>query len=213
MQQVKSIAYPGTKREKMKKTTLMMIASATMLLAAPATETNMTTQGRGMGMGAKMGQGQGMHGKKMMQRKGMAKKAMHSPFLIKHGLPHLTKMIMPYMNDPDFALTAEQKGQLAKVRKETMGAIMKIKPEVISLRKEIVSSSTSRKSAASLKEKVEKLASLEAEATMAHLKCIEETKAILSKDQLLYMLSHQNKGMMHGKRMMRHGKGMMKRVQ
>ncbi len=197
----------------MKKTTLLMIASATMLLAAPTTETDMATQGRGMG--AKMGQGQGMmmHGKKMMCRKGVAKKAMHSPFLIKHGLPHLTKMMMPYMNDPDFALSAEQKGQLAKVRKETMSTIKKIKPEVIALRKEIISSSTSGKSAAGLKEKVEKLASLEAEATMAHLKCIEETKAILSKDQLLYMLSHQNRGIKHGKRMMRQSKGMMKRAQ
>lgn len=194
-----------------------MIASATMLLAAPATETNVTMQGKGMGQKMAQGQGmqrmQGMHCKKMMRRQGMAKRSMNSPFLVKHGLPHLTKMIMPYMNDPDFALTAEQKEQLSKVKKETMGAIMRIKPEVISLRKEIVNGSTSGKSATDLKEQVDKLAALEAEATMTHLKCIEETKAILSKDQLFYLLSHKNKGMRHGKKMMGQGRGQMKRIQ
>jgi len=44
---------------------------------------------------------------------------------------------------------------------------------------------------------VDKLASLEAEATMVHLKCIENTKDILTKDQLLFLLANKNKN--HGK--------------
>jgi Spy/CpxP family protein refolding chaperone len=164
----------------MKKTTLMMIASATMLLAAPA--------------GMMQGQGKGMIQKKQM----MKKKMMNSPFLIKHGLPHLTKMVMSHMNDPVFNLTPEQKTKLTEIRKETMGSIMQIKPEVMKLRKEIVQASTSGTSADSLKEKVEKLASLEAKATMVHLRCIEKTKSVLTKDQLLFLLANKNKMKKHG---------------
>jgi len=175
----------------MKKTTLLMIASATMLLASPAEL--MQGQGKGM-MNPKC---KIMH-KGMMQKKTMMKKKMNSPFLIKHGLPHMTKMVMPYMNDPVFNLTAEQKAKLTEIRKETMGSIMKIKPEVMQLRREIVQASTSGTAADSLKAKVEKLASLEAEATMTHLKCIEKTKAVLTKDQLLFLLSNKNKMKKHG---------------
>lgn len=162
-----------------------MIASATILLAAP---------GDAMPMQGMQGQGKGMMNSKcrMMHTK-MAKKKMDSPFLIKHGLPHLTKMIMPYLNDPAFNLTAVQKEKLAGVRKETIGAIRQIKPEIMQLKKEIVLASSSGASADSLKSKVEKLADLEAKATMVHLKCIEKTKNILTKDQLLFLLANKNK--------------------
>jgi len=189
----------------MKKTTLLAIVSATtFLMAAPAANTQAMQAGQCKGM-------HHMNGHAMMMKKKMAKKKMNSPFLIKHGLPHLTKMLMPYINDPSLNLTADQKEKLAKVREETMGAIMKIKPEVMKLRKEIVKASTSGATADSLKEKVEKLASLEAEATMAHLKCIENTKAILTKDQLLFLLSNKNKMKKHGmKNGMGKGHGKMK---
>jgi hypothetical protein len=185
----------------MKKTVAMMVASAGLLMAAPG-------QGMMMGQGMQMSKSQcnGMK-KKMM----MKKHKRNSPFLIKHGLPHLTKMIMPYMNDPVFNLTPEQKTKLAAVRKETLGTIKQIKPQVMQLKKEIVQASTSGASADSLKTKVEKLASLEAEATMIHLKCIEQTKDILTKDQLLFLLANKNKMKKHGKRgMKRGGKSMMK---
>ena len=156
----------------MKKITLMMIASGSMLFAAPAMDTNVNMQGKGMKMmqnckyqSTKMGQG--MHGNKMMMKKKMAKNKMNSPFLIKHGLPHLSKMIMPYLDDPSFNLTADQKEKLTKVRINTMGIIMETKTKVIALRK-----------------------------------CIEETKAILTKDQLLFLLVNKNKKMKHGKKSM-----------
>ena len=124
-----------------------------------------------------------------MQNKMMKKKRMmmQSPFLIKHGLPHYTKMLMKSWDDPKLALTAEQKEKLMVVRKETMGSVMKLKPEVMKLRKEIVMAAKSGTKAADLKEKVEKLASLEAEATMTHLKCIEQTESILKPEQLAYL--------------------------
>ena len=198
----------------MKRTALMMIASASVLLAQPALDNNnqpkkgmiiMTkTQGtspvmRGQGMNANK-----MKHKKMMKQK-MAKMKMNSPFLIKHGLPHLTKMIMPYMNDPAFNLTAEQKEQLAKVRATTMSAIMEAKPKVMVLRKEIVNASSAGTSSEELKDKVAKLALLQAAATMTHIKCIESTKAILTKDQLYFLLANKNKKMDHGKKRVNRG--------
>lgn len=187
---------------KMKKIALASIATLTMIFAAPNT-------------GMMGGQGQGAHMKcsgKMQMKKKMMQKKMNSPFLIKHGLPHLTKDVMRNWDNPAFALTAEQKEKLTAVRKETMGAVMKLKPEVMALKKEIVQASTSGTKAADLKEKVTKLASMEAEATMVHLNCIEKTKEILTKDQLLYLLANKNK--QHGmkgntmKKGMGQGKGM-----
>jgi len=220
----------------LKKTTLLMIASASMLLAAPAVETNnapaptpqkgmfiMTQSQGGMGMmknkchgkmGSKMQMKQkgSCHckmGKKgnMMQKKMMKQKMqMNSPFLIKHGLPHLTKMIMPYMNDPAFNLTSEQKFELAKVRKTTMKAVMEAKSKVMTLRREIVQASQAGVSSDKLKDKVAELALVEAAATMAHLKCIEATKDILTKDQMYFLLTNKNKMMNHGQKKMMGGK-------
>ena len=140
---------------------------------------------------------------KMMKQK----MKMKSPFLIKHGIPHLTKMIMPYMNDPAFNLTAEQKTKLAKVRVDTMSAIMEAKPKAMMLRKEIIKASQSGVSADKLKDKVTELAQLQAATTMIQLKCIESTKDILTKDQMYFLFTHKNKQMNHGKKQMMRGNG------
>jgi phenylpyruvate tautomerase PptA (4-oxalocrotonate tautomerase family) len=172
-----------------------MIVSASMLMATPAQEnSNMN----------KICKAQS---KTVKNNKMKMKNKMNSPFLIKHGLPHLSKMIMPYMNDPVFNLTAEQKEQLAKVRTTTMTAIMEAKPKVIALRKDIVKSSQAGVSADKLKDKVSELALLEAATTMTHLKCIESTKAILTKDQMYFLLTNKNKKMIHGKKQMMRGNG------
>ncbi len=120
--------------------------------------------------------------------KKMHKKKMNSPFLIKHGLPHMTKMVMKNWDDPKLALTDEQKAKLTEVRKETMGAVMKLKPEVMALKKEIVTASKAGTKAAALKVKVDKLAALESEATMVHLTCLDKTKAILTAEQYSYLM-------------------------
>lgn len=187
-----------------------MIASASILFAQPALDNNnqpkkgMLIMTKTHGVTSPAMRGQGMNANKMMHQKKMkrkmAKMKMNSPFLIKHGLPHLTKMIMPFMNDPAFNLTAEQKEQLAKVRATTMSAIMEAKPKVMALRKEIVNASSAGASAEELKDKVAELALLQAASTMTHLKCIESTKAILTKDQLYFLLANKNKKMKHGKK-------------
>ena len=209
----------------MKKTSLLMIASASMLLASPAATTPVqNAPQKGMFI-MKKGQSNGLNKnmmnkckmtmnaqqqntKKMQKKMIKQKMQINSPFLIKHGLPHLTKMIMPYMNDPAFNLTVEQKKQLAKVRNETMSAVMEAKVKVMVLRKEIVKSSQAGISADQLKDKVVELSLLEAAATMTHLKCIESTKAILTKDQMYFLLTNKSKKMNHGQKKMMRGKMM-----
>ena len=120
-------------------------------------------------------------------------KVMASPFLIKRGLPHYTKMLMKNWNDPKLALTQEQKAKLLQVRKATISSVKRLKPQIVKLQKEIIQAAHSGAQASTLKSKVEKLASLEAQATMTHLQCIEDTKATLKPQQLQYL--QMKKGM------------------
>ncbi len=121
-----------------------------------------------------------------MKQKAMKKS---SPFLIKKGLPHMTKLVKMNWDNPKLALTAEQKEKLLNVRESVMGMVQRIKPEVAALQQEIIQASRSGTSSQALKEKIEKLASLEAEATLGHLGCIEQTKAILTPEQTALLLS------------------------
>jgi len=125
---------------------------------------------------------------KQAKQGGKMQKKKNSPFLIKHGLPHLTKILMKNWDDEKLALTPEQKEKLLVVRKETMGSVMTLKPQIMTLTKEIVQASKAGTKSVELKSKVEKLASLEAEATMTHLKCIEDTKAALKPEQMTYLM-------------------------
>jgi Spy/CpxP family protein refolding chaperone len=145
-----------------------------------------------------MGQnGVGMMQKvKMGKKRSMMKKRMNSPFLIKRGLPHMTKVLMKFWDDPELALTSEQKEKLMGVRKETMESVMKIKPEVKKLKREIIQASRTGADVEALKVKVEKLASLEAEATVTQLKCIRDTKAILNKKQMAYLMEKKKQHLM-----------------
>ena len=192
----------------MKKTTLMMIASATMLLASPAIDGSgsmmqgkcgkgMMSQGKcGQGMKMMRGQKMAMHGKQMRKHGMKNKRKMHSPFLIKHGLPHMSKIVMLSWDDPAFGLTVEQKTALKAIRKTTMGSVANIKKEILPLTKTIIAGTYSGKTADELKESVKKLGELEAEATIVQIQCIEETKKVLTKDQLIYLLQ---KSMQHRK--------------
>ncbi len=175
----------------MKKITLIMIASAAMLFATPG----MKMDGQGM---KQMTQGKKYCKNKYKYNK-MRQNKMNSPFLIKHGLPHLNRMIKPYLNDPHFNLTSEQKFKLAKVRITSMSAIKEAKPKIAALRNEIIKDSQKGVSLEKLKPKVAELALLESTATLIQLKCIESTKEILTKDQLYFLLVNKNKNAKCGK--------------
>jgi len=177
----------------MKKVLLSSIAALSLLLISAQAVEMKCAAGK---CGAAMKQGMTPKAKKM-KRKGM-----QSPFLIKHGLPHYTKMVMKSWDDPKLGLTEEQKSKLLEVRKETMGSVTKIKPEVMKLKKKIIEASKTGAKSDTLKEKVQKLASLEAEATMTHLKCIENTKTILKPEQLQYLQEKKRARKMRHKAMM-----------
>jgi len=176
-----------------KKLTITSLTALSLLLVTAQAEGMKCQAGKcGSGMMKKMKQGKKMH-----------KMRMNSPFLIKHGLPHMTKMVMRSWDDAKLALNDEQKGKLLLVRKETMGGVMKLKPEVMKLRKEIVQASKAGTKAAALKAKVDKLAALESEATMVHLTCLDKTKAILTAEQYSYLMEKRKQHMMKKKEKMK----------
>ncbi|WP_456403545.1 Spy/CpxP family protein refolding chaperone [Hydrogenimonas sp.] len=115
----------------------------------------------------------------------MAKK--NSPFLITSGLPHYTMVLKKVWNDPALALTPEQKTKLIEVRKATIAGVMALKPKIMKLQRAIVSSALKGGEPASLYPDVERLASLKAEATKIHLRCIADTRKILTPAQLAYL--------------------------
>lgn len=164
----------------MKKILLTSIAALSMIMVSAQAEAPKCGQG-------KCGAGMMKQGKQKMHKKG----GMHSPFLIKHGLPHYTKMLMKHWDDPQLGLSEEQKSKLLTVRKETISSIKSLKPQIKQLTQEIVKAAKEGVKADSLKPKVEKLAALESEATMTHLKCIEKTKAVLSPKQLEYLMAQK----------------------
>jgi len=160
-----------------KKLTITSLTALSLLLV--------TAQAEGMKcQGGKCGAGMAKQDKAMTPEK---EAKTDSPFLVKQGLPHMTKMIMKSWDDVKLALTADQKTKLLEVRKETMGAVKKLKPEIEILRREIVQANSAGTKASELKSKVDKLAALESEATMVHLNCLDKSKAILSAEQYRYL--------------------------
>ena len=109
------------------------------------------------------------------------------PFLITSGLPHYTMVLKKVWNDPALALSPEQKSRLLEVRKATITAVMELKPKIAKLQRAIVSSALKGGEPANLSPDVDRLAALKAEATKIHLRCIYDTKKILTPSQQAYI--------------------------
>jgi len=105
------------------------------------------------------------------------------PFLIQGKLPHLTMMVKMMWNDKDLALTPKQKEKLLQIRKETLHGAKKLNQEIIALENKIVAASNKGVDPQKLKGDVYKLAKLRAAATMIHLKCIYNTRKVLTQEQ------------------------------
>jgi hypothetical protein len=99
----------------------------------------------------------------------------------------MTKIIKQNWDSSDLALTSEQKDKLLVVRMETIGAIKKIKQQLMPLQVEIIDAMKNKKDPKTLQVQLEKIAKLKLEASKAHLNCIYNTSNILSKEQLLYL--------------------------
>jgi hypothetical protein len=107
-----------------------------------------------------------------------------SPFLISKGLPHMTKLVMMNWDNPELNLTKEQKKRLTLVKKETMKGVKSVKPKAIKLEKEIKKLTLHGGNIKKINSLIDKLANIKAKASKIHVKCIQDTKAILNKKQL-----------------------------
>ena len=126
----------------------------------------------------------GAFGTTVLSAQGMGHKKQVKPFLIQGKLPHLTMMVKIMWDDADVALTKKQKERLLAVRKETMREVKALKPKIMKLETEIVNASMQGEKPATLQKKVQHLADMRAQATMVHLRCIYQTRAILTPEQL-----------------------------
>ncbi len=118
---------------------------------------------------------------------GSPKKA--SPFLITGKLPHLTKILMQEWDNPALQLTAPQKSKLLVVRKQTITGIKRLGKEINSLEKQVAAKIFAGSAPEKLYPLVQSIASLKTEATMHHLRCIQNTRNILNKQQLSFLMN------------------------
>ena len=112
-----------------------------------------------------------------------------SPFLVNsEGLPHMTKLLVQNWDKSALGLGKEQKEKLLVVRKETISGVQAIKKQLQLLEGEVAEAMIDREDPKSVEENLYKIAKLKVEATKIHLKCIAETTAILSEEQVAFLL-------------------------
>ncbi len=107
-----------------------------------------------------------------------------TPFLITENLPHLTKQLVRQWDNPQLALSEEQKAKLIVVRQETVTGLQELGPKLDALEKQVTEGIFAGKTPAELHSLVRSIAGLKAEATMIHLQCIHDTGKILGQSQL-----------------------------
>lgn len=120
---------------------------------------------------------------------GKGKQENSTPFLITGKMPHLTKILMQHWDNVELNLSDDQKSKLLVIRKETIGNAQKLGKEISPLENQVAAGSLSGKTPEELKELVQKVAGLRAEATMVHLQCIYSTSSILNQKQLALLNS------------------------
>jgi len=112
-----------------------------------------------------------------------------SPFLINSdNLPHFTKLLMQNWDKAKLGLTDEQKQKLLKVRKKTISGISGIKQQLEPLEADVIDAMIEREDPKSVEKQLGQIAKLKLEATKIHLKCIADTTAILSEEQVAVLL-------------------------
>jgi len=106
-----------------------------------------------------------------------------SPFLISSGLPHMTKLLIQHGDDPELALSEDQKKQLLIVRKTTMQNVKRLSPQIEALESKIKTMTMKGETTQALFPMIEQLSQLKTEITKAHIQCIHDTKSILTQKQ------------------------------
>ena len=123
------------------------------------------------------------------KKKGNTSKAKKSsPFLISSGLPHMTMLIKQNWDNPELGLSAEQKEKLLVVRKSTISGIKAVKHKAMKLEKKIKALTMRGDTTSKLNPMVDILAGFKAELTKVQIKCIHDSKNILTKEQVQFLL-------------------------
>lgn len=115
----------------------------------------------------------------------------NSPFLINSSrLPHFTKLLIQNWDKAALGLTDDQKKKLLVVRNETLSAIKKLKPQIKLLEDDVADEIKDGESVNSLNDQLKEIAELKTQVTKSHLKCIADTTAILSDEQIEFLLPY-----------------------
>ncbi len=114
-------------------------------------------------------------------------KIANKPFLITGQLPHYTPMLMKVWDDPELGLSDKQKRWLKVVREETIHDIRRIAQKTASLERQVANGIKTGMEPDQLLPTVKEIAALKTEATMVHLKCIYDTRKILTEQQLKWL--------------------------
>ena len=126
---------------------------------------------------------------KEVQKNDKMNALLNSPFLInKENLPHLTGLLVKNWDKAGLGLSDEQKEKLLVIRKETRTGVKKVKMQIQELEAEVIDAMIDRESPSTVESQVDKIAKLKAEVTKIHLKCISNTTAILSDEQIEFLL-------------------------
>lgn len=112
-----------------------------------------------------------------------------SPFLISGKLPHLTKLLIKQWDNPALNLSSSQKTKLLVIRKNTIANVQALTTEITPLESKVAEGIFAKKTPEELKYLVETIASLKAQATMVHLRCIYNTREVLEEQQLNLLLN------------------------
>jgi mono/diheme cytochrome c family protein/Spy/CpxP family protein refolding chaperone len=113
----------------------------------------------------------------------------NSPFLInRENLPHFTKLLIQNWDKAKLGLSAEQKQKLLKIRQDTLRAVKAIQFKLQALEEEVAEAMIDREDPKSVEKQLEEIAKLKLEATRVHLKCISETTAVLTDEQIEVLL-------------------------
>ena len=99
------------------------------------------------------------------------------------GLGHFGAGVFPSIN-----LSEDQKVKLLKVREQTVSNVQRLKKAIAPLEVRVAERILAGATPNELNPLVQKIASLKAEATMTHLRCIHDTQLILSKEQLDFLM-------------------------
>ena len=126
------------------------------------------------------------YGNKNFKRKN--RKSKGSQLLINRGLTPLLRVVMMSSKDPLLGLNVEQFTQLSVIKKDIIPRSQKLRKELRTLRHSTTVAIASGATVDAVKADIERLGAIKAEQTLLRIECINKTKAVLNKDQIIYLL-------------------------